>query len=180
MLNGLEFDNTDDGFSWQEPDFVLSYLVSSLVNLGGAPLGITLMVNGSILTGTLMSEREYLETLTAMLQSQIRTSLSGLSPEERKMAENAFDLTELTEDFYPDVDEAEDDSVEDEPLGPGMTTIKFIHLKDPIVVSPQPAIGFGEGLLPVMRIRLSMVNGWMLGTSVPGFSDMPDDNGIRH
>lgn len=178
MFNGFGFDDMmDDGASWQEPDFVLSYLVSALVNLGGAPLGITLLVNGTVLTGTLVSEREYLQSLTNMLQSQIRSSLTGLSAEERKMAESAFDLTDLTEDFYPDPKEDEEPN-EDEP-GPGMTPINFIHLQDPVVVSPQPAIGFSEGLLPVMRIRLSMVNGWMLGTSVPGFTDIPDD-GIRH
>ena len=117
MLNGFDMPVPSDDTSWMEPDFILSYLVSSLVNMAGAPLGITLLVKGTILTGTLVSEREYLTVLSEMLQTQIRRSLSGLSDEERKIAESAFDLTELVEDFYPDLsaeEEADEDADEDE------------------------------------------------------------------
>lgn len=176
MFNGFDGPGGDEAGPWQEPDLVLTYLVSSLVNLAGTPLGITLMVKGVVITGTLMSEREYLSTLTQMLQSQVRRSLGALSAEEREMAEAAFDLTDLTEDFYPDTD----DDPDEEDFEMGMQMISHIHLKDPIVISPQPAIGFTDGIFPIMRIRLSNVDGWMLGTSMPGFGDMMDDGGIRH
>ncbi len=176
MFNGFEGPGGEEQGFWQEPDLVLTYLVSSLVNLAGTPLGITLMVKGVVITGTLMSEREYLTTLTQMLQAQVRRSLGALSAEEREMAEAAFDLTDLTEDFYPDVD----DDPEDEDFERGMQIINHIHLKDPMVISPQPAIGFTDGIFPIMRMRLSNIDGWMLGTSMPGFGDIIDDGGIRH
>ena len=174
MFNG--FDGPPDDFSWQEPDIILSYLVSSLVNMAGAPVGMTLLVKGSILSGTLISEREYLETLTEMLQAQIRRSLVGASDDERRAAEAAFDLTDFVEDFYPDNDE--DDDEEDFP-SPGFAPLFHLHLKDPIVVSPQPSVGFSDGMFSVMRIRLSNIDGWMLGSSLPGINP-PNDQEIRH
>ncbi len=179
MFNGFNGADADEKGSWHEPDFVLAYLVSSLVNLAGTPLGVTLMVKGVVITGTLMSEREYLETLTRMLQSQVRRSLSGLNEEDREMAEAAFDLTDLTEDFYPDSKE-EIEEGEEVDFEMGMQIISHVHLKDPMVISPQPSISFTDGIFPIMRIRLSNIDGWMLGTSMPGFGDLLDDGGIRH
>ncbi|MBZ0298009.1 MAG: hypothetical protein K8L99_35980 [Anaerolineae bacterium] len=170
MFNGYE--GPDEAGSWEEPDFLLSYLVSTLVNLSGAPLGITLLVKGVVITGTLISERDYLSTLSHMLQTQIRRSLNNMTEDERKMAESAFDLTDLTEDFYPD-DNDEDGELE-------MHPIQYLHLRDPLIVSPQPTVGFAKGAFPVMRIRLTTVDGWMLGTSLPGFPDLPTDGGIQH
>lgn len=174
MFNG--FDTPPDDFSWQEPDIILSYLVSSLVNMAGAPVGITLLVKGTILTGTLISEREYLETLTDMLQGQIRRSLVGASEDERRAAEAAFDLTDFLEDFYPSMDEDDED---EEDGFPGFTPLFHLHLKDPVVISPQPAVGFTEGVFSVMRIRMTNIDGWMLGSSIPG---LPPHGGseIRH
>lgn len=170
MFNGYE--GPDEENFWQEPDFLLSYLVSSLVNLSGAPLGITLMVKGVVITGTLISERDYLSTLSRMLQTQIRRSLSGITEEERKMAESAFDLNDLTEDFYP----TEGDEVDEVDIHP----IQYLHLRDPLIVSPQPSVGFTQGAFPVMRIRMTTIDGWILGTSLPGFPDFADDHGIQH
>jgi len=143
--------------------------------MGGAPLGITLLVNGTIITGTLMSEREYLDTLTTTLQDQIRSALAELPAKERKMAESAFDLRDLAEDYYPDGDD--DDEM------PSME-LAYLHLRNPAVLSPQPSIGFSEGPLPVMRLRLAHIDGWMLGTSIPDdLDDFAPPNGnseIRH
>jgi hypothetical protein len=144
--------------AWDEPDFLLSYLVSSLVNLGGAPVGITLLIKGTVISGTLMSEREYLETLSNIMQQQVRDALANLPKKDRELAEKAFDFRDLTEDFYPEGEE--DDEAEPEPL-------VFLHLHSPAVISPQPVISFSSGLFPVMRIRLSTIDGWMLGASMP-------------
>lgn len=173
------FGDFDDfgGVSWQEPDYLLSYLVSTLVNLGGAPLGVTLLVNGSVLTGTLMSEREYLDILSEMLQAQVTQALGDLSKEEQDLAKSAFDLRDMIEDMYPDMDSVDDD--EDE-MDEGPLPILHIHLKDPAVISPQPTVSFAEGVFPVMRIRLANVDGWMLGTSIPGMSFNGDNGEIRH
>ena len=162
--------------AWNEPDFLLSYLVSSLVNLGGAPVGITLMVKGMVISGTLMSEREYLDTLTSIMQQQVRDALSTLPKDEREMAENAFDFRDMVEDFYPDMDD------EDEERGP--EPLSFRHLRNPTVITPQPGVSFSSGALPVMRIRLANIDGWMLGASMP--EDLDDfihgngGNDVRH
>ena len=167
------FDSGDE--AWNEPDFLLSYLVSSLVNLGGAPVGITLMVKGTILSGTLMSEREYLDTISGLMQQQVRDALSGMTPEDREMAEKAFDFRDMAEDFYP---EDEDDDK------PGPEPLYFLHLRNPLVISPQPVISFSSGVLPVMRIRLANIDGWMLGASLPDdLDDFMRSNGgndVKH
>lgn len=170
MFNGYE--GWDAENPWHEPDFILSYLVSSLVNLAETPLGITLLVKGVLITGTLMSEREYLATLSRTLQTQVRRFTADMNPEERKAAEAAFDLTDLTEDHYPEDDDEQDD-VE-------MSAITHIHLREPVLVTGQGAVGMMQGALPVMRIRIANIDGWMLGASLPGFPDLPDDGGIRH
>ena len=181
MFGDLDFSNMfGAGPAWEEPDYILTYLVSALVNIGGAPLGVTLMVKGTIITGTLMSEREYLDTMTAMLQDQVRSALSELPSQEREMAESAFDLRDLIEDSYPDEDE---DGDEDDDEMPTMDLV-HLHLRNPMVLSPQPSIGFSEGPMPVMRIRLAQVDGWMLGASIP--DDLDDfvppnvNNQIKH
>jgi hypothetical protein len=149
--------------------------------MAGAPLGITLLVKGTILTGTLVSEREYLTVLSEMLQTQIRRSLTGLSDEERKIAESAFDLTELVEDFYPDLDaDADDDEADEDDNLLGMNPIFHLHLKDPVIISPQPAITFADGVFPIMRIRLANVDGWMMGASIPGKMGPSFNSEVRH
>lgn len=177
MFGDMDFsDMFGAGAAWEEPDVVLAYLVSSLVNMGGAPLGVTLMVRGTIITGTLMSEREYLDTLSHMLQAQVRDVLAALPEEDRQQAENAFDLRAFEEDFYPENDDDEDDVP--------VTELMYLHLKNPLVISPQPTIGFGGGALPVMRVRMANIDGWMMGASLP--EDMDDftspngNNDIRH
>lgn len=183
MFDGFDGPGSSESFSWMEPDFVLTYLISALVNLAGAPLGITLLVKGTILTGTLVSEREYLTILSDMLQSQIRRTLSGLSEEERNIAESAFDLTDLLEDFYPDLNEEEDDEEDDEgdfDSMIGVNPIYHLHLKDPIIISPQPSITFSDGVFPVMRIRIANIDGWMMGASIPGMMGPGHNSDIRH
>ena len=168
------------GLHGRSRDYILTYLVSSLVNMGGAPLGVTLMVNGTLITGTLMSEREYLEMMTAILQEQVRAALAMLPEKEREMAESAFDLRDLTEDFYPEESGEDDDDDSDMPT----MDLVHLHLRNPTMLSAQPPFGFSEGPLPVMRIRLAQVDGWMLGTSIPeDLDDFVPPNGnpeIKH
>ena len=183
MFGDLDFpDMFGGGGGWEEPDVILAYLVSSLVNVGGAPLGVTLMVRGTIITGTLMSEREYLDTLSHMLQAQVREVLAALPEEDRQQAENAFDLRAFEEDFYPEIDEDDEDEDDEEVMPP--TELTYLHLKNPLVISPQPTIGFGSGALPVMRVRMANIDGWMMGASIPedidDFAPRNGNNDIRH
>ena len=61
-----------------------------------------------------------------------------------------------------------------------MNPIIHLHLKDPVIISPQPAITFSDGVFPIMRIRLAKVDGWMMGTSIPGKMGPSFNSEIRH
>src|SRR5512145_1486135 len=95
----------DDDFTpdssdfWQEPDFLLADLVSAFVNRGGMQLGITIFMKGMTITGTLVSEQEYLSTMSAMFAKQARKSMLRPSAEDIQATEELFDFTGLTEDF---------------------------------------------------------------------------------
>jgi hypothetical protein len=168
---------------WQEPDFLLADLVSAFVNRGGMQLGITVFMKGMVITGTLVSEREYLSTMSKMFAKQARKSLLHPTPEELKATEELFDFTGLTEDERAD---RENDESEDEDFDEGevhVPTIRHMHLKDPVILQPQSSISFSQSQLPIMRIRLTAVDGWMMGKvtlddSMDDFSLPPSE--VRH
>jgi hypothetical protein len=167
----------DDSAYWQEPDFLLADIVSAMANKAGMQLGVTLIIKGTVLTGTLVSEREYLNMMTEMFTKQARAITPKPSKEDLKLIEEAFDFNALTEDYYPGEDEPYDeeedgknpspDDEEDEDLDlddlSGLAPIRHLHLKDPAILSPQPSIMFSQGEASIMRIRLNSVDGWMLG-----------------
>jgi hypothetical protein len=170
---------------WQEPDFLLADLVSAFVNRGGMQLGITVFMKGMVITGTLVSEREYLSTMSKMFAKQARKSLLHPTPEELKATEELFDFTNLTEDDRTDrendEDEDEDDDFDDGEVH--VPTIRHMHLKDPVILQPQSSISFSQSQLPIMRIRLTAVDGWMMGKvtlddSMGDFSLPPSE--VRH
>jgi hypothetical protein len=183
----------DTGF-WQEPDFLLSDLISMLVNRSGVQLGITLMVRGMVVSGVLVSEREYLEELSKYFQDQAKEAIKELlaaAPQKdvRKMlkeAEEAWDFTYLTEDVYRDSEEKDDEAKEAEEgdeadfdTAPDFSEIRHLHLKDVEIVFPSPGIEFFQSRLPTWRVRLAAIDGWLVGRSVAQMpfpsSDEPDD-----
>jgi hypothetical protein len=182
----------DTGF-WQEPDFLLSDLISMLVNRSGVQLGITLMMRGMVVSGVLVSERAYLEELSKYFQDQAKDAIKemmGTAPkkEMRKMlkeAEEAWDFTYLTEDVYRDSDDKDGkgddkDANEDElETAPDFSEIRHLHLKDVEIVFPSPGIEFFQSRLPTWRVRLASIDGWLVGRSVAQMpfpsSDEPDD-----
>ncbi len=194
-----DFEPNTAGF-WQEPDFFLADLVSGFVNKGGMELGITLFVRGLVVTGTLVSEREYLEAMSDMFAGQAKKSLVKPTKEELKTAEEVFDFTHLAEDSPPDelrelikqnqpinpyaddFDEYDDDIDESEP-----PIIRHLHLKDPVILQPQPAVSFSHSQVPIMRLRLTQIDGWMIGKVTTDDDDPMNDyppppplNPIRH
>jgi hypothetical protein len=161
---------------WQEPDFLLSDLISMLVNRTGIQLGITIMVRGMVVSGVLVSEREYLAELSKYFQDQAKDAIreimaSAPKKEVRAMlkeAEEAWDFTYLTEDAYPD-DNIEDDDDEDEEepdFPPDFSEIRHLHLKDVEIVFPAPGLEFAQTRIPTWRIRLTSIDGWLVGRSV--------------
>ena len=164
---------------WQEPDFLLTDLVSLLANRLESDMGITLMIKGAILTGTLVSEREYLATLNNLFKTMARGSATKPTREQLEVIDEAFGFDELTEDSYPERAEvnAEDgDEDDDEDAGFGGSPIRHLHLKDPVIIYPGSTLSFTESLLPILRIRLITIDGWMLGriTVMRDDDEIPD------
>lgn len=170
----------DTGF-WQEPDYLLSDLISMLVNHSGIQFGITLMVRGMIVSGVLVSEREYLAELSKYFQDQAKDAIKELmasAPKKEmhkmlKEAEIAWDFTYLTEDTYPEPEDDEIDGENEKPepdddfdLPPDFSEIRHLHLKDVEIVFPSPGLEFLQSRIPTWRIRLTSIDGWLVGRSV--------------
>lgn len=165
---------------WLEPDFLLVDLVSGLVNRGGMHLGVTLFLHGLVITGTLVSEQEYLQSLSRLFTQQARKSFINPTAEEIRMTEELFDFTGLVEDGPVGASEEEEQQESTELPYP---MVRHLHLKDPMVLQPQPTTSFAASQFPIMRIRLGAIDGWMVGKvtvedALDDFSPSPDD--IRH
>jgi len=195
-----EFGAGGDSDFWQEPDFLLADLVSGFVNKGGMELGITLFVKGLVLTGTLVSEQDYLKAISGMFATQAKRSLVNPSKQEIKNTEEVFDFTGLAEDvdlteLYGQRDAEFDDEVieEEEPEVPEpepeddertLPSIRYLHLKDPVIIQPQPAVSFSHTQVSILRVKLTTIDGWMVGkvTVDDDLSNFPPPppNEIRH
>jgi hypothetical protein len=155
---------------WLEPDFVLTSIVASLVNLMELPIGVTIFVNGMMLSGTLVSEREYLDSLTHLFRETARESLASAPGAGEDELDDAFDFTLLAESALgrdPDAPVDSDDEFD------GAGPIRFLHIKNISVLSPQPAIAFSQSTFPYVRIRINAIGGWMLGHAMPFDTDLP-------
>ncbi|MEO8608312.1 MAG: hypothetical protein ABI690_10540 [Chloroflexota bacterium] len=181
-------DYTGESGFWQEPDPFLVDLVSGFVNKGGMELGITLFIKGQVMTGTLVSEQDYLNAMSDMFAAQAKKSMVKPTKEELKATEDVFDFTHLAEDidpaaFMPDVAEDDDDFDIDDNLP--LPLIRHLHLKDPVILQPQPAISFSHSQISIVRIRLIAIDGWMIGKVTVEDDSLDDDfmpppSQIRH
>ncbi len=179
---------------WDEPDFVLTYIVTALVNGMGMEIGMTFMVRGVLVSGTLISEDSYLDLLTQRLQQQISLDDTDAPAEAREALKTVLDLRSLKEfspdDYVPPVDE--DDFDEDDlPLSPDdlgdldpgemPPALQHVHIKDPLIVAGDQSVGFGEGGDILYRLRLTSIDGWMVGRLMPDMpNDFPDFDGLAH
>lgn len=168
---------------WQEPDFLLADLVSLMANKADSQMGVTLLIKGAILTGTLVGEREYLRRVNEMFKRLARESLTKPTKEDLASIEDAFGFSEMAEDYYPeekpDAADAESEDEEDEDHFDYESTdaapIRHLHLKDPVIIYPSSTLSFTDSALPILRLRLAMIDGWMLGRiSVISDDDLPD------
>jgi hypothetical protein len=149
------FPNSDLSAYWQEPDFLLADLVSFLANKLETELGMTLMSRGAILSGTLVSEREYLATLNGMFKTLARDTVTKPAPDDAASLEEVFGFDELAEDQYSE-DPGDEEEFQASP-------IRHLHLKDPVLIYPGSTMSFTESALPIIRLRLTSIDGWMLG-----------------
>ncbi len=167
----------DDSSYWNEPDFLLGLLVSFLGNKLGSEFGMTLMVRGAIITGTLVSERTYMLRMSDMLKGIVRTSVANPSEEDLTLLDQVFELGDMLEDDYAegdDLNDAEEDAEEDVPPQDLPSPIRHLHIRDPFILYPGSAMTFTESPLPIMRVRLAMVDGWLPGR-VNVIDSMDDD-----
>jgi hypothetical protein len=159
-------DNSNESGFWQEPDPFLVDLVSGFVNKGGMELGITLFMKGQVVTGTLVSEQDYLNAMSDMFAAQAKKSMVKPTKEELRATEDVFDFTHLAEDVDPSqfLPEMEDDEEDDFDLDSmPMPAIRHLHLKDPVILQPQPSISFSHSQISIVRVRLTAIDGWMIG-----------------
>ena len=200
MFNDVESGDSD---FWREPDFLLADLVSGFVNKGGMELGITLFVKGLVITGTLTREQDYLKAISTMFVNQAKKSMVNPSKQDIKSTEEVFDFTGLAEDIDltelygqrddefddDELDEVEEIEEELDDIDPEddddrpMPSIRHLHLKDPVIIQPQPAVSFTHSQVSILRIKLTAVDGWMVGkvTVDDDLSDFPPPhNEIRH
>lgn len=169
-----DFPDFDLSAFWQEPDFLLSDLVSLMANRADSQMGITLMVKGAILTGTLVGERDYLRRVNETFKRMAREALAKPSKQDLADIEESFGFDEMVEDNYPPEDAPPD---EETPL-PEVAPIRHLHLKDPVIIYPGSTLSFMDSALPILRIRLAAIDGWMLGRinliSEDDEDDLPD------
>jgi hypothetical protein len=156
---------------WREPDFLLRDMVSFMANKLNSNLGITLLVRGSVLTGTLVGEREYLTGVNELFKRMARETLTKPTKEDLESINEAFNYDTMTEDLYPGNEEADEDDESFEPQ-----PVRYLHLREPVIVFPGATMSFHESPLPIMRIRLTEVEGWMMGrVIVMAHGDLDDD-----
>ena len=63
--------------------------------------------------------------------------------------------------------------------------IRHLHLKDPTILQPGPPISFSHSQISIIRIRLTAIDGWMIGKVTVDEEDdgdymPPPPNQIRH
>jgi len=171
---------------WDEPDMVLSYIVTMLVSTMGVEVDVTLMTRGAVISGTLISEAVYLQKLTDTLMEKVKFTNQDVPEEAREALKSVLDLRDMSEfnpsDYLPEEDVADAaDTIEDD-IGEQPPVLMHLHLRDPLVVSGEVPIDFGEGGAALLRLRLTSIDGWMLGRVQPGYDDFSgfDDGEIRH
>lgn len=174
-----EFDQFDDGFDddddysvppdifgdsfgdetfWQEPDFLLNDLITLLVHRAGVELGVTLFVKGLVMSGTLVSEQTYLESLSEAFMSKVRSAVPDMPDDAIDRLQEALDFTDL----------ASEDLIDEELDSYGVVPLRYLHLKEPVIISSSNALGFVDSDVPILRLRMNMVDGWLLGRAIQG------------
>ena len=166
----------DPAAFWQEPDFLLTELVSLFANALDAALGITLMVGGAIISGSLIGERAYLKSVNGMVKRLSREMLDKPTREDLDAITGVFEPERMVEDLLPAVTSANGETTEIETdLLNQPPPLRYLHLKDPILIQPGTAINFAGSELPIMRVRLTQVEGWIVGHANVLSNDALDD-----
>lgn len=179
----------NDAAYWQTPDFILTDIITTMVNMMEMPVGITLFMKGMIISGALVSERHYLASLSNVFQALASATFEGAEEdgEMRQEIQRLFDFTKLTENDYSIIDDDDEQSDQDEfdesdfdadtdddfrfedlydEKKSSVIPVRFMHLRDAMVLYPGASIGFRHSILPIIRIRINSIDGWILGQAL--------------
>ena len=127
----------------------------SMMERGYFTADLTLLVQGTLVAGTPISQREYLEFFGAVLtESARRAGLAGTDAIRERFDELGRRVEER--ERRPDVAGANGSL----PGGRGVSP--FVCLKDVVI-----AAGSGLVAVPMWRGRLDQVGGWSLGRQLP-------------
>jgi hypothetical protein len=153
---------------WQEPDFLLNDLVSLFANALDAELGVTLLVGGAVVSGMLVGERAYLQAVNGLVRRLARELADKPTQAEMDELMHVFSPDRLSEDVLAAVMDGEGPeaatAVELETdLLDNPPPLRYLHLRDPILIQPGAMLHFGDSELPIMRLRMSQVEGWIIG-----------------
>ena len=174
----MDYLDSPDDF-WQEPDVVLGEIVATLVNVMQMPIGITLFTKGAVLSGTLVSENEYLQVLSDTFKAIVEPGLKDADPEVARNILELVDFKPFAEGFTPPEDDEDED--DDEITDSVMGAVRHLHLKDVVMMTPYPPLAFDQAVLPVLRLRLTMIDAWILGQAVKeDLPDFPDEGEVLH
>jgi hypothetical protein len=140
--------------SFSESDYLLSFLVI-WINKYGGEMSMTISLSGTVLSGQLISGKEYFKLLSIGVGTGIATGETG--KERRDSFAAAF--ANATK-WYPQMDGTNAKAVEEAYPDERAT---YLHLKDVYVVT---------GNIPpndnsIWRVRLSEIGGWSLGSIAP-------------
>ncbi len=126
-------------------DHVDTLLASMLnqVNMVGTPFSITLSLKGNMLTGTVISEREYME---AFAQASIVALTRGLELRKAPFLSEETQGNNNPDDYSEEAHE-------------GKTL--YLHVKD--LKSVQPPVALSYEYFSYWRIRASDVEAWTFG-----------------
>jgi Fe2+ transport system protein FeoA len=165
--------NTDFDMSayWNEPDFLLADIVNAFVNMSELEIGVTLFVKGRTITGTLVSEKQYLRDLSKTFRNRVQVKKTGkTTKKDRAELNQMFDFTELSESNVAEqLDEFGMHRNKEFPA------IRFLHMKNPVMVEVNGIVDFGQMPSTYIRVRLTQIDGWMLGQAAN--VDMFKDDG---
>ena len=172
-----DYDDFDDMYPdfdpssfWQEPDFLLADIVHLMVNLAELEIGVTLFIRGMTVTGVLTSESKYLKELSDTFRKRVHVNTKKMSKQEKEEFDAMFDFTRLAESAISR--ELAEGGLR---MPSGMPSIRYLHLKNPMLVGPQGVMNFAQGETPYIRLRLTMIDGWMLGEVVTPEMFVDDD-----
>lgn len=141
-----------DEFAIQhQSDWVLQALIG-LINRNKWSFDFTLHIKGTVLTGTAIDGAEYFEGLGRAFNQGLKAAAVAAGIEYNDESGGRDMFKGVITDVYSSSEDQDDDSG---------SIVSFIHLKNVTIISPSN-LSFSSKMA-YWRIKISDVDGWMLG-----------------